>query len=225
MIALLVVLLAAALGTLSAPRYRPPADNGETRLRQRAAQFYRAQRLLDFATMGQLYSPAEQLDKRLELRKLAVERAQMKRSFDKDTLEGLQKSADTVDAAKLTVQLDGDWAVTGGEYSVHTEGQVVPAKLDDLVWVRTGGDWWLYQLSNAELNAYGNPPDFARKLVAKREFNPEASTVPLSNNTAPPTGSSEPGGTTPPSSATPPTGGSSPPAAGGAGETKGPGDG
>jgi hypothetical protein len=45
--------------------------------------------------------------------------------------------------------------------------------LESIVWLRVDGDWWIYLLEPDELNCYGNPPDFARSVVARRSFRPE----------------------------------------------------
>jgi len=170
----LLCLLAAVLGFAAAPHYRPPAESGEARLRARAVQFYRAQLSFDFWGIAQCYTPAQQLAQASKLADFAASRASQRQGFDEATLKDLQRSADTVTADKLTVQIEGDWAVTGGTVEVVVEGGQVPYPLEQEVWVRTGGEWWMYSMSNEEMAAYGNPPDFARQLLTKRKPGPGA---------------------------------------------------
>lgn len=165
-----LLLLAAGLGLAAAPRYHPPADSGEARLRERAAGFYRAQRLFDYLSIARYFTPARQHVEGIELARFAAGRAAQRRGFDKQTIADFEKSAATITPDSIEVELDGDWAVTRCTCTVIVEGVEVPMPLDAEVWVRSGGDWWVYQLTNAELEAYGNPPDFARSLVSNRDF-------------------------------------------------------
>ena len=170
--AVLIVIVAGLGGYLLRPRYQPPAESGEARLRQRAVEFYRAQCLVDYGTIARLYTPARQVDEQQELRAEIDKFAETVRHFQPDTLSDLAASAETVTADALEVEIDGDWAVTAGERLIVTEGYEIPTELDQVVWVRNGGDWWIYTMTQAELIAYGNPPDFARKLVFHRPFTP-----------------------------------------------------
>jgi hypothetical protein len=198
---------AAVLGFAAAPHYRAPADSGEARLRARAVQFYRAQLLFDFWGIARCYTPAVQRAQMVKLAEFAASRASQRRGFEAETLKGMQTSADTVSADKLDVQLDGDWAMTGGTCSVTVEGGQVPYTLDQGVWVRSGGDWWVYQMSTEELIAYGNPPDYARKVLMKNkpakggtaEFKlDQPGGAPAAGATPPPqTGATPQNGTTP----------------------------
>jgi len=158
----------AAAGWLTAPRYRPTVDCGEQRLRERAAEFYRAAHLMDYRTMVRSYTPAWQQADADNLRKLADDRARMYSTFKDETRTDMQRGADSIAPADIEVEREGDWAVTRGEAVIYEGDLEIPFPLEDLVWLRTGGDWWVYQRKNPELRAYGNPPDFARELLIHR---------------------------------------------------------
>lgn len=164
-IVLAAALAGAAAGYLTAARYRPPADDGEGRLRERAAQFYRASQVMDFWSMVRLYTPAWQQADGASLRQQADEKQRIYGTFKDETRADMVRTADSISAADIEVERDGDWAVTRGETILYQGDLEIPFPLNELVWIRTGGDWWVYQRKNPELLAYGNPPDFALKLL------------------------------------------------------------
>lgn len=168
-IALLVgALIGAAAGYLTAPRYRPPADAGEGQLRARAAQFYRASQLMDFWTMARLYTPAWQLADADSLREQALEKQRIYSTFEDKTRADMERTAGSITADTVEVEREGDWAVTRGKTILYEGDLEIPFPLEAVVWVLTGGDWWVYQYENPELQAYGSPPDFARELLIER---------------------------------------------------------
>ena len=158
----------AAAGWLTAPRYQPMVDCGEERLRERAAEFYRAAHLMDYWTMVRHYTPAWQQADADNLRKLADDRLQMYSTFKDKTRADMQRGSDSIAAKDIEVEREGDWAVTRGEAIIYEGDLEIPFPLEELVWLRTGGDWWVYQRKYPELRAYGNPPDFARELLIHR---------------------------------------------------------
>ena len=171
LISLALVAIAGLAGWFSAAEYRPPADSGEERLEQRALEFYRASSTFDYETMVQLYTPAQQVADSEELNKKARRwKDTFEVDFDEDHRRDLLATADALTSDDLEIRLEGDWALITGLHDVYAEGRPVRMQLDPSVWVRTGGDWWMYQMSVPELSAYGNPPDFARKILFKREF-------------------------------------------------------
>ncbi|MCB1188181.1 hypothetical protein KDL29_13540 [bacterium] len=171
LLSLIVIAVAAMLGMRNSAVYHPPADSGEARLQERALQFYRASARFDYYTMVQLYTPAQQTADSAELNKKARRwKDSFETDFDEAHRNDLEQTAADLSVDDMDIQVEGDWALIKGEHNVHVEGQVVSMALDPTVWVRSGGDWWMYQMSNPELVAYGNPPDFARKVIFKREF-------------------------------------------------------
>jgi hypothetical protein len=172
--ALLIVIGGAVAGFLSVPHYRPPHQADEARLRARAVALYRASRRFDMAAMAKLYTPAHQLQSGDKLRKLVDKLAQDAARATPAAREATEAAARSVTADKLKLRLEGDWAVTTGRFTMPGEhgkaGVEVP--LEPIVWVRTDGDWWVYLLEPDELSCYGNPPDFARNIVATRKFDP-----------------------------------------------------
>ena len=158
----------AAAGWLLAPRYTPPADDGEARLRARATEYYRALQTKDLWTINRLYSPARQVADRDDLVKLAEYEAGLFERFQDKTKEQLRGNAAGILPENLEVEIDGDWAVTSGVLIMTQEEQEIPVPLGEMSWVRTGGDWWIYIRRPSELNAYGNPPD-AVLAVAKEQ--------------------------------------------------------
>jgi hypothetical protein len=169
---LLLALIGAAAGYFTAPRYRAPANSGEERLRARAEAYYRALQVKDATTIVTSYTPARQLKEREELRQRARHEEQMFSRFEPATQDKLRESSLTIRADELEVQLEGDWAVTNGNITVHpieTEPErMAQIPIGEVVWLRTGGDWWIYEWRMSEIQAYGNPPDFALKLLKKQ---------------------------------------------------------
>ena len=187
-ISILAIVALAALGALAGwltlPRYTPPADSGEARLRERAEQFYRAIQIKDHGTLAQLYTPARQIAEAEELRQKAIDEAQLFQRFQEDTREQLAENAKSIHAAELEVEIEGDWAVTAGSVTaVHHDGEEersIEIPIGQLVWVRSGGDWWVYKRKNSELNAYGNPPQFALNvLISESQGGQAAETIEL----------------------------------------------
>ncbi len=168
-IVLVLAVLAAVAGWLTTPRYTPPAEAGEARLRERALTYFKASRLLDYETMCRLYTPARQLADAEQLRGEITERKETYRALADKTIEDLQFSADSIDAGDIELTIEGDWAVAGGTYEMTGESGSYSLPLLETVWVRDSGDWWVYSLTFEELNAYGNPPDFARNKLQLRD--------------------------------------------------------
>ncbi|MEZ5339273.1 MAG: hypothetical protein R3F46_13570 [bacterium] len=163
--------LAALLGWTSAAQYRPPTEAGEARLQERALEFYRASSKFDFETMVRIYSPAMQLAEKTELNRRARRWGEtFEVEFDDAHRQDLLDTAAAISLEEMEFRIEGDWALVTGSHEVHVEGQIVRMGLDPTVWVRTGNDWWMYQLDDSELIAYGNPPDFARDMIFKRDF-------------------------------------------------------
>jgi hypothetical protein len=169
-VAILIVLLGAAAGYATAPRYHAPQAADETRLKQRAVEYYRAARRLDMRGMAQLYTPAHQLQQQGGLAELVAQNIVERSKMQPQRLAEQDIAAGAIDAGKIEVEANGDWAVTSGRYTIPAVGKdpAMPAPLEPVVWVRTDGDWWVYLLEADELACYGNPPDFARKHVAGR---------------------------------------------------------
>ncbi|MBN2083556.1 hypothetical protein JW859_15280 [bacterium] len=153
------VVIGAALGYLLTPRYNPPADDGEARLRERATEYYRALQIKDLWTISRLYTPARQLADRDDIVKLAEYEAGLFQRFEEKTKQQLQGNAAGILPENLEVKIYGDWAVTGGVLMITEGEREIPVPLGEMSWVRTGGDWWIYIRRPSELNAYGNPPD------------------------------------------------------------------
>lgn len=169
LVSLIVVLAGLALGYYIAPRYQLPHEAGQGRLRKRAVMFYSALRQMDYGSATRMMTPARQY---AEAAKLRVEAQATKRRQEKlstDARASLKKNADSIQADKLDIRIEGNWALTSGLSDVYEAGQPVTLPLEELVWICINGDWWNYDLTNAELAAYGNPPDFARDaLMAKK---------------------------------------------------------
>ena len=170
---LLAIVLATAIGAgigfATAPRYTPPAAADEARLRRRAEVFYHGMQLMDFSSMAQRYTPARQMEDHAELAKIAADRARSYMHFKSETRAQMLESIKSINAGELDIRLEGDWAVTRGSRIIHEKGQDIPIPLQALVWLRTDGDWWVYQMKPCELLAYGSPPDFARDLLVDQE--------------------------------------------------------
>jgi hypothetical protein len=167
-IVLVLAVLAVLAGWLTTPRYRPPADSGEDRLRERALEYYKASRELDYQRMSRLFTPARQESEEAQLRDEIAEKQETYRSLNEETKQDLKSIADSITPDRLTFDVEGDWAVAGGTCDIMTAEGLRPLPLSDTVWVRDSGDWWLFSLKNAELNAYGNPPEFARQKLELR---------------------------------------------------------
>lgn len=166
---LAVVVIAALIGYLTMPRYRAPAVGGEERLRQRAVEFYRAQKQVDYLAMARMFTPARQLADGEALKGDARDRARESARFSESTKSDLKKTANAITSDLIDVEVKGRWAVTRGESTVFTEGHQLDVPLDDMVWVEVEGDWWVYSMTPDELNAYGNAADFARKVLLDRK--------------------------------------------------------
>lgn len=156
-------------GYLTTSRYTPPAAADEARLRERAEEFYHGMQLMDFSRMAQIYTPARQLADHAELKQIAADRARSFMHFKPETRAEMMASITTINAGELEVRIEGDWAVTGGNRLMQKDGQDVPVPLQPLVWMRTAGDWWVYQHKTCDLLHYGAPPDFARDLLIDQE--------------------------------------------------------
>jgi hypothetical protein len=165
---LLIVAACAWAGWQSVPHYSPPPAADEARLRERAAEFYRASRVFDTLTMGRTYTPARQLAETEKLQQDAEEKRRMFEQLDAESRSNLEISATSVDPAALSVEIDGDWAETSGTCTYPAGETEVEVKLERLVWVRSGGDWWVYTWTNPEIAAYGNPSLEAMKLLRER---------------------------------------------------------
>lgn len=168
---LILTLLGAALGYMLVPHYHRPSANAEARLRERALSYYQASRRFDFASMVQVYSPANQLHNKEKLGKQIAQRSSERSRMNPATLASQAKAAESIQATDIKIQIEGDWAVTSGRSAAPTQGEAPAAMvpLEPVVWVRNHGDWWIYQLLREELAAYGNPPDFARDLLKRQE--------------------------------------------------------
>ena len=172
LISLLVIIVGLALGYYIAPKYQPPKEAGQGRLRKRAATFYRALRQMDYLGATRLMTPARQYAEAAQLR---VEAQATKSRHDKLSAESqasLTKNADSIQAEQLSIRVEGDWALTSGLSDVYEGGQPVRLALEDLVWICVDGDWWNYDMTTAELAAYGNPPDFARDVLLVKKNKP-----------------------------------------------------
>jgi hypothetical protein len=181
LISLVVVLAAGGYGWLTAREYKAPSESGMPRLQERALLFYRASSRFDYETMARLYTPAEQQANKLELNKLA---RRWKQSFENEFEEShrndLIKTAEALNLEQMEFRMEDDWALVKGRHDIYVEGKPVSMALEPSVWMCSGGDWWMYQLSDAELIAYGNPPDFARQAIFKREF--QETSVPVTSH-------------------------------------------
>lgn len=173
-LAILLIAAGAAAGYFTVPHYQPPQEAGEARLRDRAAAYYQSSRRFDMAGMARLYTPAYQLGKDGKLGKI-VEANRLQRSrTSADKLGEYEAMARGIEPAQIDTVIEGEWAVTSGTAALPADGENAGKRmpLETIVWVRSAGDWWVYQLQNDELLHYGNPPDFARKVLAKDSFKP-----------------------------------------------------
>jgi hypothetical protein len=167
--AAVAVVIGGAAGFLASPRYVPPRGDPEPRLRERAQAYYRAMRRADIGEMARLETPARQLRDTVRLQHEIDNNDAQRAKFHKTTIDRMERSAQMVLGDKLEVHIEGDWAVTSGQSTVYDQqDQPIPFPLDELVWMRASGDWWEYEMAPVELNAYGNPPDFARNILRKR---------------------------------------------------------
>lgn len=192
------VVLGGAAGFLVSPRYVRPRGNPEARLRQRAQAYYRAMRRGDIGEMVRLETPARQLLDTVRLKHEIAYNDSQRAKFHKTTIDRMERAAASVLADKLVVRIEGDWAVTSGQSTVYDQqDQPIPFPLDELVWMRAGRDWWEYEMAPVELNAYGNPPDFARNVLRRRRGAQEvpSETQPPPEQTASPPAQSAPAGT------------------------------
>jgi hypothetical protein len=166
---ILALLVGLGLGRALAPRYHAPVDSGEARLRARAVELYQAGRLFDMLKIHQLYTPARQLAEKDALLKEATKQGSRWDTFDEKTKKEQEASAAKVVPDSVQVQLyTGDgwgWAVTSGKAVLLVEGQEIEQQLEQVIWVQNNGDWWIYEQTPDELNAYGNPPDPILKIL------------------------------------------------------------
>lgn len=164
----LALLIGLGIGRLLAPRYVPPADSSEARLKARAVEFYQAGRLFDALKMRQLYTPARQYAESGSLQEEAASQGKIWDTLDASEKQERQASAERITPECLEVELytgdDWGWAVTKGVAPLLVDGKEIPQQLDQLVWVRSDGEWWVYDRTINELNAYGNPPDYILKI-------------------------------------------------------------
>lgn len=164
-------LAAFALGLLAgagAGLYRPqPKAATEAQLRERALEYYKAGKVFDFRTMASLYSPAYQLESESELRNLVAKRSREFASFKEETRSDLQYSANSITPDRIEVEINGRWAKSTGTCLVRTGAKDGVLGLEPLVWVQSGGQWWIYQMKLPELATYGNPPDRYREMLDK----------------------------------------------------------
>lgn len=158
------------MGWNSVPHYRPPKDSGEARLRERAAKYYKATRLFDYLAMSQLYTPAKQVAQQQELLEDNEKYLASFSMFDETNQAGLLKSAQSITPDSLEVKLEGDWAATWGVAKYPTANTELTIQLEKMVWVRSGGDWWIYTWTLPEIAAYGNPPDESYEMLKKRKI-------------------------------------------------------
>jgi len=153
---------------LTRPR---PHDETQAELQAKAVEYYKASKVFDFRTMASLYSPAYQQAEAAELRDLAARRVREFSNFKEQTRKDLQYSADSISLESVRVEVEGDWAVSSGTFKMNIDGQDNNIDLEEMVWLRSDGQWWIYQLKPIELSAYGNPPDRFRQLLLKPKAN------------------------------------------------------
>lgn len=171
-LSLLAIAAGVALGLALAPRYEPPRESGQGRLRLRAEAFYRGLRQLDYAAAAQLMTPARQYEEAIELRGKIEMTVESFNKLSSAQQQALQKAAATVKANSLKLRVEGSWAVTSGTCLAYDQGVEVPSLLEETVWLWTAGDWWNYSMTTGEILAYGNPPDFARNVLLKQQGKP-----------------------------------------------------
>ena len=210
--AALITLGGAAAGYFTVPHYYRPHDSGEARLRERAVQYYRDQLTFNLGAMQPLMTPAHQIGSTDALKKLAQKNRDETSKARPELVKAQQALADALKPEALDVQIDGDWAVVGGNYTVPAEGnnQPLTLPLTKSVWVRRAGDWWNFLLEADEVACYGNPPDFAREIVARHNFNQQATKMLTAPGAAPPAASPAPGQPPAKPGAAPPPSGSAP---------------
>jgi hypothetical protein len=166
---ILAILLGLGLGRILAPRYHAPADSSDARLKSRAVELYQAGRLFDAQRIRQLYTPARQAADADQL----LKEAKRQHAYWNE-LDDAARAEQTESAKKITLDLievesyigEGwGWAITSGTAPLLVDGHEVPQTLDRVVWVLADGDWWIYDRTPVELNAYGNPPDPVLKAM------------------------------------------------------------
>jgi hypothetical protein len=161
---LLGAAIGVAVGWTLAPRLRTGSGDPEQQLRARAAEYYAASRRLDKWTMVRAFTPARQLEETDVLRRDADATSKAAAKLSADNRRDAELTAAGIKPEALDVQLEGDWAVTRGNYSLIVGDKKIEQLLDPLVWVRHGGQWWVYDFKLYERNTYGHPPDFALEL-------------------------------------------------------------
>lgn len=162
-----VAILGALAGWVAAPRYTPPPDDGEERLRQRAVEFFRAQQRFDQAAIQQLYTPARQLAEAADLREVAREKEKLYANMHESTKSDLEENARGITPERITIEREGDWALTSGSSMISEDGYDFPLELGKVAWYRDAGEWWIFEMRLPELAAYGNPPDLVRNFLKK----------------------------------------------------------
>ena len=161
--------LGALVGYLAAPKFHAPGGPSEQRLKERATEYYKAMRRGDMSAMNRLKTPARQIWEEQLLRDAAAKSDErLRTTFSKQALENMERGAQSVSPDNIETRIEGNWALTSGSSFVYDSGQPLAFPLDQLVWVYDHGEWWEYELRPRELNAYGNPPDFARDVLRKR---------------------------------------------------------
>jgi hypothetical protein len=161
---LLGLAVGALVGYLLAPKMHVPRMDKKQLLVQRAVQYYAASRRLDRWTMVRMFTPARQIEQADKLRDEAEGIARAAAARSADERKEAEETAGGIKAADLDVQIEGNWAVTSGNYDLIAFGQHIPAALDRIAWVYDDGQWWQYNFENVERNSYGHPPDFAMDL-------------------------------------------------------------
>lgn len=175
---LLGILAGAAVAYAVAPRYQAPPAADEARLRQRAVEYYQASRTFKYDRIVQLFTPAYQMEGSDSIQRLADQFAGKFATFDSATQKELRTAAESIKPERLKVLVDGDWAQTSGKYDYGVEGQQVELPLEDVVWVRTAGDWWIFQLQNPEILRYGLPPEPIRQALLRPDEKFELENLP-----------------------------------------------
>ena len=169
-IVIAALVIGALAGYLYWPRWQPPTEEGETRVRQRAETYYRAQRGADFRGLAQHFTPARQVAEEKELKAQIAKSEQDRSRFVEATLKELEKGAESIKGADIIVLLEDNWAVTSGTSKLYVGESTINFPLDEVVWVFSGGEWWAFSNTSTELNAYGNPPDATRKVLERQRL-------------------------------------------------------
>lgn len=181
--------LGALVGWATAPRYTPPPDDGEERLRERAVEFFRAQQRFDQEAIQQLYTPARQLAETADLQEVAREKQELYANMHESTKADLEENARGITPERITIEREGDWALTSGSSLISEDGYDFPLELGKVAWYRDAGEWWIFEMRLSELAAYGNPPDLVRSFL-KKPGNTSPSTIQMmpegSGETVPP---------------------------------------